>query len=91
MLLLIHKTISHHVNEVSRSHSDTPHSVELLCKTEPARRRDLYRTHNTHKGDSFMLTAGFEPTIPASELSQAHALDRAAAGIGRIKGIHKEI
>jgi len=26
--------------------------------------------------------AGFEPTIPASELPQKHALDRAAADIG---------
>jgi hypothetical protein len=38
-----------------------------------------------------MLAAGFEPTIPASEHSQAHALDCAAAGMGRIKSIHKEI
>jgi len=29
-----------------------------------------------------MLPAGFEPTIPASELSQTHALDGAATGIG---------
>ena len=27
-----------------------------------------------------MLTAGFEPAIPASERSQTHALDRAATG-----------
>jgi hypothetical protein len=29
-----------------------------------------------------MLPAGFEPTIPASERPQTHALDRAATGIG---------
>jgi hypothetical protein len=29
-----------------------------------------------------MPPAGFEPTILASELSQAHILDRAATGIG---------
>ena len=29
-----------------------------------------------------MPPAGFEPAIPASELSQTHALDRAATGIG---------
>ena len=29
-----------------------------------------------------MLPAGFEPTIPASERLQIHALDRAATGIG---------
>jgi hypothetical protein len=32
-----------------------------------ARRRDLYlTTHNTHKRKKSMLTAGFEPVIPAS-------------------------
>jgi len=47
----------------------------------PARRRDLYlTTHNTHK--TFMPPAGFELAISASELSQTHALDRAATGIG---------
>ena len=30
-----------------------------------------------------MPPAGFEPTIPASELPQTHALDRAATGIGK--------
>ena len=29
-----------------------------------------------------MPPAGFEPTIPASERPQTHALDRAATGIG---------
>jgi hypothetical protein len=29
-----------------------------------------------------MLLSGFEPTIPASERPQTHALDRAATGIG---------
>ena len=29
-----------------------------------------------------MPPAGFEPTIPASEQPQTHALDRAATGIG---------
>jgi hypothetical protein len=34
----------------------------------PARRRDLYlTTHNTHKRQTSMPPAGFEPTIPASE------------------------
>jgi hypothetical protein len=33
-----------------------------------ARRRDLYlTTHNTHKRQTSMPPAGFEPTIPASE------------------------
>jgi hypothetical protein len=29
-----------------------------------------------------MLSAGFEPAIPASERPQTHALDRAVTGIG---------
>jgi hypothetical protein len=33
-----------------------------------------------------MLSAGFEPTIPASEWPQNQALDRAAIGIGRMAG-----
>ena len=48
-----------------------------------ARRRDLYlTTHNSHKRQASMPPAGFEPTIPASERPQTHALDRAATGIG---------
>jgi hypothetical protein len=44
-----------------------------------ARRRDLYpTTHNTHKRQTSMPPAGFEPTIPASERQQTHTLDRAA-------------
>jgi hypothetical protein len=45
--------------------------------------RDLYlTTHNTHNRQTSMPPALFEPTIPASELSQTHDLDRAATGIG---------
>jgi hypothetical protein len=63
--------------EVSRSHSDTPHLDE--CS---AQRRGLYlTTHNTHKRKTSMHPAAFEPTIPASERPQTHALDRAATGI----------
>jgi hypothetical protein len=48
-----------------------------------ARRRDLYLiTHNTHKRQTSMPPAEFEPTIPASERLQTHALDRAATGNG---------
>ena len=47
-----------------------------------ARHRDLYlTTSNTHKRQIPMPPAGFEPTIPASERPQTHALDRAATGI----------
>jgi hypothetical protein len=51
----------------------------------PARRRDLYlTTHNTHKRQTSMPLVGFEPTIPASEQPQTHALDHAATGIGQV-------
>ena len=48
-----------------------------------ARRRDLYlTTHNTHKRQTSMPSAGFEPTIPASEWPQTQALVSAATGTG---------
>jgi hypothetical protein len=47
-----------------------------------SRHRDLYlTTHNTHERHPYPW-GGFEPTIPASERPQSHALDRAANGIG---------
>jgi hypothetical protein len=48
-----------------------------------ARRRDFYlTTHNTHKTQTSMPPAGFEPTTPGSKRPQTHALDSAATGIG---------
>jgi hypothetical protein len=48
-----------------------------------ARRRDHYlATHNTHKRQTSMLPAVFEPAVPASKRPQTHILDRAATGIG---------
>ena len=48
-----------------------------------ARRRDIYlTTHNTHKKETSMPPAGFEPAIPASERPQNHALDSAATRTG---------
>jgi hypothetical protein len=65
--------------EASRSHTDPPHSVGLLGSS--TRRRDLYlTTHNTHKTQTSMPSAGFEPAIPASQRPQKHALDRAPLG-----------
>ena len=69
--------------EVSRSHSDTPHSSRNPLKKCSAPRRDLNQTtHNTHNRQKSMTTAGFKPAIPGSERVQTHALDRAAIGIG---------
>jgi hypothetical protein len=57
---------------------DTLHSVGLLW----TRDRTVAETrHNTHKRQATMPLAGFEPTIPASERPQTHALERAATGI----------
>ena len=50
-----------------------------------ARRRDFYlTTHNTHKRQTSMPPAGYEPTILASERPQTLAIDRAATEIGFI-------
>jgi len=65
------------------SHSDPLQSVGLLWASDQPRRRGLYLpTHNIHKKQTSIPSAGFEPTIPASQRPQAHALDRAATGIG---------
>jgi hypothetical protein len=48
-----------------------------------ARRKNLYlKTHNTHKRQTSMIPAGFEPTFPAYERPQTHALDHVAFGAG---------
>jgi hypothetical protein len=48
-----------------------------------ARLKHLYLTTiNTHKWQISMPPSAFEPTLPASERSQTHALDRAASRIG---------
>jgi len=48
-----------------------------------ARRKYLYlTTHSTHKRQTSMPPAGFNPTIPASQRPQNHSLDLAATGIG---------
>ena len=39
-----------------------------------------YATHNKYKRGTSMRSAGFEPTILASELSQTYVLNRAATG-----------
>jgi hypothetical protein len=40
-----------------------------------ARHGDLYLTHNAPKREISMSPGGFQPTIPASERPQTHALD----------------
>ena len=49
----------------------------------PARRKELYLTaHNTHKRQTSIPPARFEPSIPKSKRPQTNSLDRTATGIG---------
>jgi hypothetical protein len=57
-----------------------------------ARRRELYLTaHKTHNRQTSTPPAEFEPTIPASERPQTHALDLAATGISIVTFYVNEI
>jgi hypothetical protein len=60
--------------EASRSHSYRHTALSRTPLDEwSARRRELYlTTHNTHKRQTSMPLAGFEPTISASERPQFH-------------------
>jgi hypothetical protein len=61
--------------------SATSWSFVQRSPTECGWYRDLYlTTHNTHNRQTSMRPVGFEPTLPASELPQSHALDRGATG-----------
>jgi hypothetical protein len=71
------------ITEASPPQSDTPHSVGLLWKIDQPDAETSNWQHTTHKRETAMPTAGFEPTIPACERPQAHALDGAATGIGK--------
>jgi hypothetical protein len=52
--------------EASRSHSDTPHSVGLLW-TSDLTVAEMSSWKKKHNRQTCMLTARFEPAIPASE------------------------
>ena len=73
--------------EASRSHSDITHSVGLLWTSDQPDKQTSTWPHNTHKRQTSMSTAVFEPTIPnkwAAEdpRSTIPALDREATAIG---------
>jgi hypothetical protein len=52
-------------------------------------RPDIYLTKkDTHKGQTSVTLAGFESTIPVSELPQTHNLERAATVISQILKLH---
>ena len=71
--------------EDSRSHSVRNTTIGRTPLDEwSTRRRDLYlTTHNAHNRQTSMPPVGFEPTVPANERTQTHALDRAATGTGK--------
>jgi len=69
------------INEASRS--DTPQSVGLHWTSDHPDAESYVTTHNTHKRQTSMSPAGFEPAIPRSERPHTHALDRVATGIGQ--------
>jgi hypothetical protein len=64
--------------EASWSHSDTSHSVGLLWTSDQPGPQTSTWLHNIHKRQISMLSAGFEPEIPASKRLQTHSLDCAA-------------
>ena len=71
--------------EVSRSHTnlDTTQAIGLLWTSDQlVGQTSTCTAHNKHKGLTSMLSAGFEPTIPAIQRLQMYALDRTATGIG---------
>jgi hypothetical protein len=62
--------------EAVQSHSDTPHWVGS------DERRERYLTTRNNQKIYIQNPAGFEPSIPASEELQTHAVDLATTGTG---------
>jgi hypothetical protein len=59
------------------------HSVRLLWTSDqPVAETSTFLAHNTHKRETSLTPAEFEPAIPVSERPQTYAVDRAATGIG---------
>jgi hypothetical protein len=69
------------LTEVSRSYSGTPHSAGLFRTSDRPSTILYLATHDTLNRQTYMISAGFEPEIPAREQPQTHGLDRAATGI----------
>ena len=70
------------IHEAARSHSDTPHSVGLLWRSDQLVAETSTGQHTTLTRHKYPWPrAGFEPTILVSEWPQTHALGRAATEI----------
>jgi hypothetical protein len=73
--------VSRLIAEVSKSHSDTPHTVGLFWTSDQPVAETYLTKHNTQKRQATMLLAGLEPAIPSSQRQQTHVLDLAVTGI----------
>jgi len=58
---------------------DAPHSAELLCTSDQP---DAGTSTWQHTQQTSMPPEGFETTVPVSERTETHALERAATRIG---------
>ena len=72
------------IAEVSRSYSDTQHSVGLLWTSDqPNAETSTCTTNNSFKIHASMTPSGFETSNPESIWPQTHAFGRAVTGVGR--------
>jgi hypothetical protein len=53
-----------------------------LNEYHPVAEVATYTTHNEQNGETSMISAGYEPAIPAIKRPQTYALDGRATGIG---------
>jgi hypothetical protein len=78
---------THLTIEASRSYSDTPHALGLLCTNDQPEAQTSIWQHTIVTTDNTTIPpAGYEHTIPTNERPQKHVLDGAATGIGRLEG-----
>ena len=71
--------------DIPRSHSDNPHSVDLLCTSDrPVAETSTLQHTTLIRRQTSMPSAVFEPTNAARERPQTRALIRAASGNGAL-------
>jgi len=72
--------------EVSRTHSDTTHSLVLLWTSDQPESRELYlTTHNTHNRQIYVLPTGFEQAVPTIYRRYRYDLYRSVTVIGTVQ------
>jgi len=78
---LIRSWVMASLYRASRSHwLDTTVGRTPLDEWSAQRREQYFPIHTSYKRQTSMPPAGFDPTIPASERPQTHALDSAVTG-----------